>query len=427
MLATDIDVLVSEYGSGFHLTRRHVECKSGKFAVLDRVLWLHGVRVLLGADSSYLVGSRIDLTASAFARSLDVELFSEQHLEAWEKALNIPADVWPCRSDCATFDRAREIWRSQSSGKEDSVWRSLRQALTFVEVESWLSFRYRQLNKLFRLIDQVSEIERIGGLSDDQNLCARYVYSALLVRLSQYFLAICADVANIAPLDLEKYLGNRLVFGDQDPNHAAELTMATLAWVREGLRVQGISMPSGIDPTRLQSAPTYTTEVVTLVRRLAEESHQARYLPLAVERMQFGARRDDQLKRFRAAASAGERLAATLKAFVGRSFKVRGPLAAPIHGDLADAYSCSSGRDRRRKTSSGASRAQSIAAPSTTRSDGEVERTDGKGPLAQKGDEVGPEIASAKTPPKVRREVEKSVQMGRLPMGSEALEDESGD
>ena len=68
MLATDIDVLVSEYGSGFHLTRRHVECKSGKFALLDRILWLNGVRTLLRADSSYLVATDIDLSASDFAR-----------------------------------------------------------------------------------------------------------------------------------------------------------------------------------------------------------------------------------------------------------------------------------------------------------------------------------------------------------------------
>jgi hypothetical protein len=37
MLATDIDVLVSEYGSGFHLTRGHVECKSGNFPLVDRI------------------------------------------------------------------------------------------------------------------------------------------------------------------------------------------------------------------------------------------------------------------------------------------------------------------------------------------------------------------------------------------------------
>ena len=93
-------------------------------------------------------------------------------------------------------------------------------------------------------------------------------------------------------------------------------------------------MPSGIDPDRLQSTPKYTAELVSLVRRLSEESHEARYLPLAVERMQFGGPRDDELKRFRAAASAGERLAATLKAFVGRAFDVRARLAAPVHDDL---------------------------------------------------------------------------------------------
>ena len=67
MLATDIDVLVSEYGSGFHLTRRHVECKSGKFKLLDRILWLNGVRTLLRANSSYLIATDVDLSASDFA------------------------------------------------------------------------------------------------------------------------------------------------------------------------------------------------------------------------------------------------------------------------------------------------------------------------------------------------------------------------
>ena len=40
MLATDIDVLISEYVSGFHVTRRHAECKGGKTRLLDRILWL---------------------------------------------------------------------------------------------------------------------------------------------------------------------------------------------------------------------------------------------------------------------------------------------------------------------------------------------------------------------------------------------------
>ena len=338
MLATDIDVLVSEYGSGFHLTRRHVECKSGKFSLLDRVLWLHGVRTLLRADSSYLIAKDVDLSASEFARTLDVQLFTEQHLDAWEKALDIPVDSWPCRSNYVTFDSARRIWNHQSTGQRDELWRVLRGALAFIEVESWLKFRYRRLNKLFRLVDEVSRIHADGVLNHDQELCARYVFSGLLVRLSQYSLAICADVAGILPLEVEKYLTNRLVFGDQDPTQAAELTTATVAWVREGLLAKGIAMPSEIDPARLQSIPPYTTEVVSLIRRLSVQSHEARYLPLAVERMQFGMDGDNKLRKFRAAAASAETLAALLKAFVARAFKVPSALATPVHADLTGAY-----------------------------------------------------------------------------------------
>ena len=338
MLATDIDVLVSEYGSGFHLTRRHVECKSGKFSLLDRVLWLHGVRTLLRADSSYLIASDVDLSASKFARALDVELFTEQHLATWEKALGIPTDSWPCRSDYTTFDSARRLWTRRSAERTNEPWRILRGALAFIEVESWLQFRYGGLNKLLRLIDEVSRSETSGQFDSDQQLCARYVFSALLVRLSQYLLAICADVAGILPLEVEKYLSNRMVFGDQDPTQAAELTTATVTWVREGLRAKGITMPSEIHSARLHAVPSYTTELVGLVRRLLAQSHEARYLPLAIERMQFGLEADDKLKRFRAAAVSAETLAALLKAFVARTSKVSSNLATPVHSDLIGLY-----------------------------------------------------------------------------------------
>ena len=339
MLATDIDVLVSEYGSGFHLTRRHVECKSGKFKLLDRVLWLNGVRTLLRANSSYLIATDVDLSASEFARALDVQLFTGQHLDAWEKALGISADSWPCRSDCATFDSARSEWNRLSADKADDAWRLLRGALAFVEVESWLTFRYRQLNKLFRLIGEVSKIHDSGVLDRDQQLCARYVFSALLVRLSQYMLAICADVGGIMPLEIEKYLSSRLIFGDQDPTQAADLTKATVAWVRESLHAKGITMPPEIDSARLHSAPPrYTAEVVSLVRRLSVQSHEARYLPLAVERMQFGLEADDKLPRFRAAAASADTLSKLLKAFVARTFRAPSALATPVHVDLMGAY-----------------------------------------------------------------------------------------
>jgi hypothetical protein len=336
MIATDIDVLVSEYGSGFHLTRRHVECKSGKFSLLDRILWLNGVRTLLRADSSYLIASDADLDASDFARRLEVQLFTGQHLEKWEKAIGTPVDVWPCRSDFVTFDCARSVWSQLS--KSDEAWRLLRGGLAFVEVESWLTFRYRLLNKLLRMIEEVARLVDAGGLDNDQILCAKYLFSALLVRLSQYVLAICEDVGTIMPVEIESYLTQRLMFGDQDAFQATELTKATVAWVRESLQVKGIAMPSEIDPGRLNVPPPYAPEVVSLVKRLLDQSQEARYLPIAVERMQFGLEADDKLPRLRMAAGAGDTLAALLKAFVARAFKVSATLAAPVHAELISAY-----------------------------------------------------------------------------------------
>lgn len=338
MLATDIDVLVSEYGSGFHLTRRHVECKSGKFSLLDRILWLNGVRTLLHADSSYLIAADVDLSASDFARRLDVQLFTGQHLDNWERSIGIAVEIWPCRSDFVTFDSARSAWNRLSSDKSDGEWHFLRSALAFIEVESWLTFRYRLLNKLFRMMSELSNRYDAGGLDGDQQLCAQYVFSALLVRLSQYILAICEDVGSIMPLEIESYLTQRLTFGDQDATQAKDLTKATVAWVRELLHVKGITMPPEIDPVRLHSPPLYTSEVVSLVRRLLDQSHEARYLPLAVERMQFGLEADDKLQRFRAAASAADTLAALLKAFTARTFKMQATLVAPVHSSLINAY-----------------------------------------------------------------------------------------
>jgi hypothetical protein len=113
-LATDVDVLVSEYGSRFDLTRRHVECKGGKVPVLDRVLWLSGLRKLLEADASYLVLQDVHYEVARFAWDLDVQLVSTRQVGDWESSLQIPLDRWPCRSDFQSLEPARGRWNKES-------------------------------------------------------------------------------------------------------------------------------------------------------------------------------------------------------------------------------------------------------------------------------------------------------------------------
>ena len=66
---------------------------------MDRVLWLNGVRSMLGADASYLVLESFDEDATDFAKDLSVDVMTLKQLETLEKDFNVPPDQWPNRSN----------------------------------------------------------------------------------------------------------------------------------------------------------------------------------------------------------------------------------------------------------------------------------------------------------------------------------------
>ena len=348
MLATDIDVLISEYVSGFHVTRRHAECKGGKIPLLDRILWLRGVRTLLGADGSYLVVPDFNKDASDFAQTLDIQLLALKQLEGWEAAIPVLQDLWPCRSDYQTYDSARVAWMKLSGSKEaDADWRFLREIFGFIEIDSWLSFHYRHLNKLLRLIADVSRQYERTYSDRNRELCSRYCFSALLVRLCQYLLAICHDVSRLPVTDVGTYVYQRLIYGDQDPEHTADLIDSIVVWIKQRLEKKGITMPPEIDVGRLFEPPQYATDLLELINRLLQQSHEARYLPISMEAMQFSTPElVSRFPRLKDAAIAGDSLAAIVKGFVIRAFSIPKDLTKPMNDDLRAAYCTAAGHPK---------------------------------------------------------------------------------
>jgi hypothetical protein len=340
MLATDVDVLISEYASGFHVTRRHVECKGGRIKLLDRILWLSGVRKLLHADTSYLVVSDFDTAASEFARSLDIQLLNIKQLEGWEAAIPVPQDLWPCRSEYQSYDKAKAVWaRLISSKQTDAGWQLLREILGFIEIDSWLSFHYGQLNKLLRLIKELSRAYDDIRRDAHGKLFARYLFSALLVRLCQYLLAVCQDAMRLPATDVRNYLDQRLTYGDQDPKYISGLIDGTVKWVKQALDKEGKILPPEIDVGRLYEVPPYAAEFFELTNRLLQQSNDARYLTIAMETSQFGIPDvTTKFPRLQVAAMAGDSLAAVVKGFVLRTFSVPGSLAMPVSSDLRATY-----------------------------------------------------------------------------------------
>ena len=304
------------------------------------------MRTLLQADGSYLILSDFDTDVSEFARSLDIQLLTLKQLQEWEVAIPVPPDLWPCRSEYLSYDTARKNWKKLSSGKEtDPDWRLLREILSFIEIDSWLTFRYRNLNKLLRLI--VALAEEYPKVRSDlhRELCSRYVFSALIVRFCQYLLDVCYDLTRIPTTEIAGYLQQRLTFGDQDPERAGKLIEATVDWIRQSLKKHGIALPPEVDVGRLYESPSYAGEFVELTNRLIRKSNEARYLPIAMEVSQFGSSEVlAKFPRLRAAASAGETLAAMVKGFVNRTFSIPKELTKPIADQLKATYHSTSGQ-----------------------------------------------------------------------------------
>ena len=333
LLATDIDVLASEYSSGFHLTRKHAECKSGRrVSILDRVLWLNGVRSLLNADASYLVLANFDEDAADFARSLGIDVMTVKQLETWERSLDIPKDKWPARSDFQTIDPTRtelnNIGRMREASKRD---RKVRESIQFVEIDSWRTFGYGRFNRLLRLLKELSDECHITPPSGARIISSRYAASALLVRLSQYLMAICNDVSRVPVSDLRAYLHSRLLYGDQDPLRSHSLVQNTVDWMSTGLRMHGVALPLELDSKQLFEPPDYSEGLFSLVQKILDSPYEARYLPIAMEAEQFGKSDDAEVfPRLRSAWSTGRHLATLVKAFAIASLKIESSHFTPL-------------------------------------------------------------------------------------------------
>lgn len=210
----------------------------------------------------------------------------------------------------------------------------LRRAFLFVEVDGWLSFRYRSLNRLFRHLREVGEIATQGD--NIARLAARYLASALLVRLCQYLLAICLELSSIPESDMRLHLTERLTYGDQDPAHVSSLIDGTITWIRRALEEKGVSLPSQIQVDRLYGAPSYTAEFIELISKLLDNAEAAIRLPCAMELTQFNVEKSDSgPPRVREAIEGSKSLVATLKGFVVRNLGVKVEHLEPVGPELA--------------------------------------------------------------------------------------------
>lgn len=335
LLATDIDVLATEYHGNFHATRCNYECKSGKTKILDRVLWSVGVQALLRADASYLVVKAADNETVLFSRALGVEIVKIDDLSSLETSLGISPDLWPARSNYRVFDEAKCKWRQRYQADNPSgSWKTLRAAIAFLDVDGWLGFHYRNVNRLFRHFDEVAQIFNARP-GDDELLCSRYILAALTVRFSQYLLGICQDVAGIDSTEHAEYIRTKLVFGDNQPEHAKGIIHGTIRLVEEALRAMDRKPSLDIHPERLMTPPPFAGDLVRLVSEVRATPNSARFLPLAMEIHLFdNGRTQTAFDPVGHATKQCEHLVGLVSGFLIRSFNVSGAISSSCCGAI---------------------------------------------------------------------------------------------
>lgn len=337
--ATDVDVLLSEYSSTFHLTRSHIECKGGKsFHILDRTFWMHGVKDLLGATASYFVLDEFDPEVMRFARDLGIEFLTVQTVTKMEESYGVPQNVWPYRSDYEVLSPILTSWRKAAKRSEDRTWSELGTVREFIEEESWPNFRYGLLNKLFRQLENLSTLASARHLDTEAlRYFGNYCTGALVVRLSQYLMFVCRDVLTMGGVTRDDYLRTRLTCGDQDPHAARTLVDASVGMVRVALKEHNIEPPSRLDADVILSAPAYADNFLQLIQRLVHSPSEARYATIATEAFHFGNQVETTGKfpRLASAVKAGSTFAALIRGFLLQSFNFPAELLTPFDAQKA--------------------------------------------------------------------------------------------
>jgi hypothetical protein len=289
-MVTDVDVVAHDYNLNFYHRRLYAECKGGKNkSVLDRVVWVRGVKEMIGADHPHLVIDHCDPASVQFARTLGVEILQAAGLNALESALRIGPTFWPGRANLAAYQPIEESIKritERFTAGDLSEW--LAQASEIWRDASALAFSYGKLNSLLGAIESCSALAAKSSPDATEACALRYASGALLVRLSQYVLFAASDTLAMAPSEREQYLAERLTAGGLELEQSRRILEGALKMAAAHLRSQRIEPPATWTVDHMLSAPAYTKPFVTIVERVIADGEKSRLLPLAMEMRLFG-------------------------------------------------------------------------------------------------------------------------------------------
>jgi len=288
-LVTDIDVLAHDYNINLHHRRIYAECKGGKnVRILDRLVWICGVKKIIDAEFAYLIVNHCDQSSLSFARSQGVEVLQISGLKALENSLWIGNSFWPGRSNISKcFVIESKIANTIKNRISEELGQWLNKAAQLWREASALSFSYGRLNVLFSILEEFQLLINRGIAENDKEM-VKYALSALFVRLSQYILFAASDTLNMPKSEREKYLSVRMAIGDTGIATTRRVLDSCERMVNASLKENDVDKKIKLDIERMLKAPSYTAPFINMVERIIGEGYRATLLPLTLELCLFG-------------------------------------------------------------------------------------------------------------------------------------------
>lgn len=292
---TDVDVLAIDFDSRLRPQVSIIECKSirGQAGEQDRLLWLTGLRRVVGAQRAVLARETASRNGRELAKALGIELISEPELEAREQE-----HKWLPNNFAMIGDSIFSELDKRASRQLKSVGTVPAPLLSFLRNDSLLAAPYRIVGALSTL----SEVVEKGSVLPEPagQVVASHAFQALLIAAIKSASQIDAIGIRGVREQIEEsaFVGDP---GDRRIIRILRLADALLrdqasrlhkAYVESGARPITWSIPRLAD--ELNRPPQWLERYCDLALRLRRRPHLSRQLPQTADLLLYDALAGDQ-------------------------------------------------------------------------------------------------------------------------------------
>ena len=279
LIVTDLDLLAYDIGPTLQASRTIGEVKTGTGRSapkpLDRIVWLRGLKELVGADHAELISSNAPSPrARKLARSIGVNAQSLRDIERREESADV-IDV----ADAGSHGTRAFLERSWVH-KHCSSDQNLERAFWFLRSEIWFHDEITACKRLLGLYQQLGSLWT-GEIEDEDSRALRWLLAETVSVFTLNAVRVASEAIRTTPEMLAAELGEQLSAG-----LASADTMRRIA-ADVDKYVGGLLAATKAPPSMITDAmgalhpepPQWSGQFVELVSRLAANREKARPLP----------------------------------------------------------------------------------------------------------------------------------------------------